>query len=64
MKDAKITYDGDKVSLFKDDIYKENNLVKPEVLSLIDYLNEKLHYSIDYNTFTLDDLITKLKEVE
>lgn len=63
MKDAKITYDGNKVDLFKSDIYKENNLVKPEVLKLIDYLNETLGYSLDYNTFTLEDLISKLKEV-
>ena len=60
MKNTKITYDGDKVNLFNSDIYKENNLAKPEVLGLIDYLNEKLNYNIDYNTFTLEDLIEKV----
>ena len=60
MKNTKITYDGDKVNLFNSDIYKENNLAKPEVLELIDYLNEKLNYNIDYNTFTLEDLIEKV----
>ena len=54
---------GDKVKLFLDGIYKDNNLTKPEVLKLIDYLNNKFHYNIDYNTFTLDDLLSKLKEV-
>lgn len=63
LNDTKITYDGDKVELFKSGLYKENNLVKPEVLKLIDYLNEKMHYNLDYNTFTLEDLISKLKEV-
>ena len=63
LNDTKITYDGDKVGLFKTSIYKENNLVKPEVLKLIDYLNQKLHYNLDYNTFTLEELISKLKEV-
>ena len=63
LNDTKITYDGDKVGLFKTNIYKENNLVKPEVLKLIDYLNQKLHYNLDYNTFTLEELISKLKEV-
>ncbi len=63
LNDTKITYDGDKVELFKTNIYKENNLVKPEVLKLIDYLNQKLHYNLDYNTFTLEELISKLKEV-
>ena len=63
LNDTKITYDGDKVELFKTNIYKENNLVKPEVLKLIDYLNQKMHYNLDYNTFTLEELISKLKEV-
>ena len=63
LNDTKITYDGDKVKLFLDGIYKDNNLTKPEVLKLIDYLNNRFHYNIDYNTFTLDDLLSKLKEV-
>lgn len=63
LNDTKITFDGDKVELFKSGLYQENNLVKPEVLKLIDYLNEKMHYNLDYNTFTLEELISKLKEV-
>ena len=63
MKNAKITYDGNKIDLFKSDIYKENNLVKPEVLRLIDYINLKLNYNIGYDTYNLEELILKLSEV-
>ena len=63
LNDSKITYDGKKEELFKTNLYISNNLVKPNVLQLIDYLNEKLNYNLDYNTYTLDDLILKLKEV-
>ncbi len=60
MNDAQITYDGDKVKLFQEDIYLHNHLTKPEVLKLIDYLNDKLGYSIDYHTFTLEELLDKV----
>ena len=63
LNDSKITYEGNKEDLFKSDLYIHNNLVKPNVLQLIDYLNDKLNYNIDYNTYTLDELIMKLKEV-
>ena len=64
MNNARITYDGDKVNLFSSNIYKENNLAKPEVLELIDYLNNKLNLNIDYNTYTLEDLLNKLKDIK
>ena len=63
LNESYISYDGNKENLFKTNIYNENHLVKPSVLQLIDYLNDKLGYSIDYNTYTLEDLIEKLKEV-
>lgn len=63
LNESYINYDGNKEDLFKTNLYNENHLVKPNVLQLIDYLNEKLGYSIDYNTYTLEDLIKKLKEV-
>ena len=63
LNESYISYDGNKEDLFKTNIYNENHLVKPSVLQLIDYLNDKLGYSIDYNTYTLEDLIKKLKEV-
>lgn len=62
MKDSKIVYDGNKIDLFKSDKYKECNLVKPNVLDLIDYLNDKLGYNLDYDTYTLEDLIDKLSK--
>lgn len=64
LNDTRITYDGNTEDLFKNDIYKDNHLTKPEVLKLIDYLNEKLEYKLDYSTHTLEDLLSKLKEVE
>lgn len=60
MNDSKVAYDGDKVSLFKGNIYSQNHLIKPDVLDLIDYLNEKMGYGLDYNTFTLDELMKKV----
>ena len=60
INDSKVAYDGDKVSLFKGNIYSQNHLIKPDVLDLIDYLNEKMGYELDYNTFTLDELMEKV----
>lgn len=64
LNDSKITYDGNKIDLFKNDLYIENHLEKPEVLKLIDYLNEKLNKNIPYDIFSLEELISYLgKEV-
>ncbi len=63
MNDTKITYDGNTEELFSSDLYKENHLSKPEVLKLIDYLNEKNGYKLDYSSHTLEELLEKLKEV-
>ncbi|MBR6072686.1 MAG: energy-coupling factor transporter ATPase [Acholeplasmatales bacterium] len=63
LNDTKITYDGNSEDLFKDDTYKNNHLAKPEVLKLVDYLNEKCGYNLDYSTHTLEELLEKLKEV-
>jgi energy-coupling factor transport system ATP-binding protein len=60
LNNSKLTYDGDKVKLFESNIYEENHLTKPDVLKLIDYLNEKMGYSIDYNTFNLEELLDKV----
>ena len=61
LNDAHLTSDGDKVKLFESDIYKENHLTKPEVLKLIDYLNEKLKLNISYEHYDLDDLLKYLE---
>ena len=63
MDKGKIVYDGKKEDLFKTDLYKNNHLDKPEVLKIIDYLNDKFNYGLDYNIYTTEELIKKLEEV-
>ena len=46
--------------LFKDNIYKNNHLSKPDVLEMVDYLNAKLNYKLDYNVFDEKQLIDKV----
>ena len=60
MNEGSISYDGDKVKLFEKGIYKYNHLTKPEVLDMIDYLNDKLGYKLDYNIFTEKELLDKV----
>lgn len=60
MNQGKVCYDGDKVSLFESDLYAQNHLTKPEVLQMIDYLNEKLHYQLDYHIFNEHQLLEKV----
>ena len=61
LNDSKIVYDGNKFDLFKNNIYKDNHLSKPNVLKLIDYLNSKLNLNLDYDSYDLESLIDKLK---
>lgn len=63
MNDGRVAYDGDKLTLFKSGKYKELHLEKPQVLKVIDYLNEELGLNLDYDIYTLEQLETKLKEV-
>ena len=63
MNEGKIAYDGDKYELFKSGLYKDLHLEKPAVLKAIDYLNDTLGLKLDYDSYTLDDLFVKLKEV-
>lgn len=60
MNSGKVVFDGDKVELFSSNVYKENHLTKPDVLKMIDFLNEKMGYTIDYNTFTEEELFDKV----
>jgi energy-coupling factor transport system ATP-binding protein len=64
MRDSEITYDGDKVKLFNSDIYERNYLSKPDVLKLIDYLNDKLSYKLDYNIFSEEELLERLVMID
>ena len=63
MKDSRIVYDGLKEQLFVGDTYKDYHLEKPEVLSLIDFLNKKLNYNIPYSIHTKEELQAFLLEV-
>lgn len=63
MKDGKIFFDGKSIDLFKDDTYKKCNLVKPDILDLVDYLNTSLNLDLDYNVKNEEELLVRLKEV-
>ena len=63
MDKSKIVYDGNKKNLFESGLYKNHHLEKPEVLKLIDYLNDKFNYKLDYNITSIEELVLKLKEV-
>ena len=64
LNSSEITYDGNKIDLFRSDIYKENHLVKPQILELIDYLNEKNNLNIKYEeNYNLDDLLNTLRNI-
>ena len=61
LNNGKISYDGDKERLFKGDIYKENSLLKPNILTLIDYLNDRLGYNFGYDIHDINTLFDKIK---
>lgn len=61
LKSGNIVFDGSKMDLFKNEHFEEFHLDKPRVIKAIDYLNEQ-GYQFDYNIFTLEELIDKLKE--
>lgn len=63
MSEGKLVYDGSKEELFKDDIYSTYDLDKPEVIKAIDYLNKEMNLNISYNNYSLEDLLSTLKEV-
>ncbi|MDE7384383.1 MAG: energy-coupling factor transporter ATPase [Anaeroplasmataceae bacterium] len=60
LNSSKIVYDGDKVNLFSSPIYEDNHLSKPEVLKMIDYLNETQGYSLKYNIFNEQELLEQV----
>ena len=61
MSEGLKVYDGSKEELFKSDLYAKYDLDKPEVLKAIDHINNKLDLAIDYNNYTLDDLVSALR---
>lgn len=60
LNQSKIVYDGDKVELFSSPLYQENHLTKPEVLQMIDYLNDSLGYSLDYQIYNEKELLEQV----
>lgn len=63
LNSGKVVYDGNKVDLFKKNIYLEHHLDKPNVLKMIDYLNETMGYSIGYDIYNEQDLLQKVVEL-
>lgn len=49
MKDKKIFFEGTPNEVFSSTVYQESHLVKPDILTLIDFLNEKLQYKLEYH---------------
>ncbi len=60
LNQSKIVFDGDKKKLFSTSIYEENHLTKPDVLQLIDYLNDQLGYQLEYDIYTEAQLLKKV----
>ncbi|MDE7263390.1 MAG: energy-coupling factor transporter ATPase [Anaeroplasmataceae bacterium] len=63
LNQGKIVFDGNKVNLFSSSVYEENHLAKPEVLQMIDYLNQTLGYSISYSVFDEEELLRRVVEM-
>jgi energy-coupling factor transport system ATP-binding protein len=64
MNDGVVKFDGKKEDLFKSNIYLQYDLMKPDVLKMIDNLNDKLNLNLDYNIYTLSDLVKRLEGVK
>lgn len=63
LNQGKIVFDGDKVDLFSSKIYEENHLTKPDVLQMIDYLNETLGYHLNYNIYDENELLRQVVKI-
>lgn len=63
MKDGRIAFDGKPIDLFKNPVYKDCHLQKPDILQLIDYLNESMNLNLDYDIYNEKELLDKLEDV-
>lgn len=63
MKDGMVKFDGKPIDLFSSNIYEECHLTKPDLLCLIDYLNEKMNLNLGYDIYSEEELLKRLKEV-
>lgn len=60
LNDSHIVYDGNKETLFQSGLYEENHLAKPNVLKMIDYLNETMGYHLEYTICDEKELICQV----
>lgn len=60
LNQSHIVYDGNKVDLFQSKLYEENHLAKPNVLKMIDYLNETMGYHLEYTIYDEEELIRQV----
>lgn len=60
---GQIMYDGDPITLFQTDSYQKCHLRKPDVLNMVDYLNEKLGLDLEYKAKNAQELLQNLQEV-
>ena len=60
LNEGNIVFDGDKVDLFASKIYEENHLEKPEVLQMVDYLNDTLGLNLTYHLFDEEELLNQV----
>ncbi len=61
MDKGNIIYDGNKFDLFETHKYKECHLLKPDILNIIDYLNEKNNLKLSYDIKDEQELLISLK---
>lgn len=60
LNQGNIVFDGDKVDLFSSKLFEENHLEKPEVLQMIDYLNDTLDLKLDYRIYDEKELLNQV----
>lgn len=63
MKDGSIVFDGNKLDLFKNDLYIDYHLDKPEILKTIDCINNKLNYNLSYEYYNQTELLNALRKI-
>lgn len=60
LNEGHIVYDGNKEQLFKENIYLQHHLTKPDVLKMVDYLNEKMGFELGYDCYSEQALLERV----
>ncbi len=60
LDEGTIVYDGAKEELFESDLYLKHHLTKPDILKMIDYINEQMGYHLDYHIYDEKTLLEKV----